>query len=128
MLPGNRVIYYGDEVGLIGGRDPQNRKYYPWGHEDAATMALYAEATRWRQLPALKGAAAFWAFAMGAGLVIVRQSGAQVVVAYFNPTNEDLSFSPPAGLPSLPPALQALMPTLMVQAHDQVIQTFTLES
>lgn len=128
VLPGNRVIYYGDEAGLTGGRDPQNRKYYPWGHEDAATMALYAEATHWRQLPALHGAAAFWTFAMEAGLVVVRQSAAQVVVAYFNPTNGALLFSPPALATGLPPALQELLPTVLVQAHDQVLQTFTQSS
>ena len=33
-LPGVPCIYYGDEAGLMGGRDPENRSAYPWGHED----------------------------------------------------------------------------------------------
>ena len=33
-LPGVPCIYYGDEVGLMGGRDPENRSGYPWGHEN----------------------------------------------------------------------------------------------
>ncbi|MCH4171269.1 MAG: glycoside hydrolase family 13 protein [Lactobacillus sp.] len=33
-LPGVPCIYYGDEVGLAGDVDPDNRRYYPWGHED----------------------------------------------------------------------------------------------
>lgn len=29
-LPGVPCIYYGDEVALTGGKDPDNRKYFPW--------------------------------------------------------------------------------------------------
>lgn len=31
---GSPTIYYGDEVGLTGWTDPDNRRTYPWGHED----------------------------------------------------------------------------------------------
>lgn len=34
FLPGSPCIYYGDEVGVQGYRDPFNRKCYPWGSED----------------------------------------------------------------------------------------------
>lgn len=34
FLPGSPCIYYGDEVGVQGYKDPFNRKCYPWGHED----------------------------------------------------------------------------------------------
>lgn len=33
-LPGVPCIYYGDEVGLMGGSDPANRSAYPWGYEN----------------------------------------------------------------------------------------------
>ena len=33
-LPGVPCIYYGDEVGMEGGRDPFNRMSYPWGGEN----------------------------------------------------------------------------------------------
>ncbi|MGV7337211.1 alpha-amylase family glycosyl hydrolase, partial [Mycobacterium kansasii] len=29
VLPGIPCIYYGDEAGLSGGKDPENRKYFP---------------------------------------------------------------------------------------------------
>lgn len=32
--PGAPTIYYGDEVGVCGWTDPDNRRTYPWGHED----------------------------------------------------------------------------------------------
>ena len=33
-LPGSPSIYYGDEAGMEGGKDPFNRRTYPWGKED----------------------------------------------------------------------------------------------
>ena len=44
-LPGVPLIYYGDEVGLTGGRDPQNRKPYPWGRENKEILDLYKKLT-----------------------------------------------------------------------------------
>ena len=34
FLPGVPSIYYGDEAGLQGWKDPFNRRCYPWGQED----------------------------------------------------------------------------------------------
>ena len=39
--PGAPVIYYGDEAGLAGWTDPDNRRPYPWGHEDWLLMEYY---------------------------------------------------------------------------------------
>ena len=33
-LPGSPSLYYGDETGMEGGKDPFNRRTYPWGRED----------------------------------------------------------------------------------------------
>ena len=40
-MPGVPSIYYGDEAGLEGYRDPYNRKTYPWGREDKDLLAHY---------------------------------------------------------------------------------------
>ena len=40
-LPGVPVIYYGDEVGLEGEKDPDNRRTYPWGMEDLNLLNWY---------------------------------------------------------------------------------------
>ncbi|MCR5742831.1 MAG: glycoside hydrolase family 13 protein [Lachnospiraceae bacterium] len=32
--PGAPTIYYGDETGVVGWTDPDNRRTYPWGHEN----------------------------------------------------------------------------------------------
>lgn len=41
VLPGAPVIYYGDEAGLMGSADPDNRRTFPWGKEDAELTAFY---------------------------------------------------------------------------------------
>ena len=40
-LPGVPLIYYGDEAGLKGGKDPDNRKPYPWGKENIDVINIY---------------------------------------------------------------------------------------
>ena len=43
FLPGVPCIYYGDEAGMEGYRDPFNRACYPWGQEDQDLLAWYKE-------------------------------------------------------------------------------------
>ncbi|MDS0528465.1 glycoside hydrolase family 13 protein [Clostridium sp. SHJSY1] len=40
-LPGVPLVYYGDEAGLEGGKDPENRKAYPWGRENKEILDFY---------------------------------------------------------------------------------------
>lgn len=41
-------IYYGDEAGLEGGKDPENRKTYPWKNEDMEIMDFYRHCGQFR--------------------------------------------------------------------------------
>ncbi len=41
--PGSPCIYYGDEAGLCGFTDPDNRRTYPWGHEDNELIKLHKD-------------------------------------------------------------------------------------
>ncbi len=47
--PGSPGIYYGDEAGLAGWTDPDSRRAYPWGAEDAELIAFH------KRLTALRG-------------------------------------------------------------------------
>ena len=40
-LPGVPLVYYGDEAGLEGGKDPDNRKAYPWNRENNEILSFY---------------------------------------------------------------------------------------
>jgi glycosidase len=39
--PGVPMVYYGDEAGLAGASDPNNRGAYPWGSEDISMLEYY---------------------------------------------------------------------------------------
>ena len=41
---GAPTIYYGDEAGVCGFTDPDNRRTYPWGEEDHSLLSFYREA------------------------------------------------------------------------------------
>ncbi len=44
--PGSPTVYYGDEVGLCGFTDPDNRRTYPWGREDKDLLLFHKEVIR----------------------------------------------------------------------------------
>ena len=44
--PGAPTLYYGDEAGVCGFTDPDNRRTYPWGKEDTAMLEFHREAIR----------------------------------------------------------------------------------
>ena len=44
--PGAPTIYYGDEAGVCGFTDPDNRRTYPWGNEDQELIAFHKEIIR----------------------------------------------------------------------------------
>ena len=43
------TVYYGDEAGLCGFTDPDNRRTYPWGREDQDLLAFHREMIRIRK-------------------------------------------------------------------------------
>lgn len=44
--PGAPTIYYGDEAGVCGFTDPDNRRTYPWGHEDHELINFHKDIIR----------------------------------------------------------------------------------
>ena len=43
---GAPTLYYGDEAGVCGWTDPDNRRTYPWGNEDMEMIAFHKEIIR----------------------------------------------------------------------------------
>jgi len=41
--PGAPTVYYGDEVGVCGFTDPDNRRTYPWGKENKELLSFHKE-------------------------------------------------------------------------------------
>jgi alpha-glucosidase len=44
--PGAPTVYYGDEAGVCGFTDPDNRRTYPWGNEDKELIQFHREMIR----------------------------------------------------------------------------------
>ncbi len=54
-LPGVPSVYYGDEAGMQGYKDPFNRGCYPWGDENRELIDFYKKLGKLRKgIPALK--------------------------------------------------------------------------
>ena len=43
---GAPTVYYGDEAGVCGFTDPDNRRTYPWGHENHKLIAFHKDIIR----------------------------------------------------------------------------------
>ena len=53
--PGAPTVYYADEAGQVGWTDPDDRRTYPWGHEDQSLIDLHRDLIHLRrELPVLK--------------------------------------------------------------------------
>ena len=54
-LPGAPSLYYADEAGMEGHKDPFNRRSFPWGKEDPELMDHFRQLGQLRKVcPALK--------------------------------------------------------------------------
>ena len=52
-LPGSPSLYYADEVGMEGCKDPFNRRTYPWGRENTTLLNHFQKLGQLKKLPAL---------------------------------------------------------------------------
>lgn len=85
MLPGAPCIYYGDEAGMDGYRDPFNRKFYPWGGEDEALISFYKSLAQLKtSVPALRRGSVDVLQAGGGRLLLYRRTEEQTVVVCCN--------------------------------------------
>ena len=84
-LPGVPCVYYGDEAGVEGYRDPFNRTCYPWGNEDAGLVAWYRRLGALRaKCSCLRGGWFRPVTADGDGLAYIRSDGNDALLCAFN--------------------------------------------
>jgi len=89
--PGAPTIYYGDEAGVTGSKDPDNRRTYPWGKEDQNLLAHYQKVGHIRQhhQSLLAHGDIKTVYAQGDVYVFARQYGREVALIAVNRGNED---------------------------------------
>ncbi len=98
-LPGIPCLYYGDEAGLSGLKDPFNRTTYPWGLEDTGLLAHYRRLGQLRRHPALAENGSFVPlFASREGCAYLRQAGEHRVILSVNRGSVPLAIPLPAQL------------------------------
>ena len=84
-LPGSVSIYYGDEAGMEGHKDPFNRRTYPWGHENPTLLAHYRRLGQLRkQYPCLRAGAIGFFQAEGGRLRYSRTLDGSRVTVWLN--------------------------------------------
>lgn len=85
--PGAPCVYYGDEVGLAGGKDPDCRRGFPWNadRQDSDTLALFKKTIALRKAhPALRSGDWTILHASGGELVYLRRDGNDVALVAIN--------------------------------------------
>ena len=94
--PGAPTIYYGDEAGLTGWTDPDNRRTYPWGREDGALIALHRALARLRgALPVLRQGSFKPLCAEGGCIAYGRFDGEAAVAVICNSTDDPVALALP---------------------------------
>ncbi len=79
------TIYYGDEAGLCGFTDPDNRRTYPWGHENMQLIGLHRELGSIRKkLPVLRTGSLLPLYAEYGVFAFSRFDAKNVVVTILN--------------------------------------------
>jgi len=82
---GAPTVYYGDEAGLSGWTDPDNRRTYPWGHEDQTLLAFHKEMIRIRRTHAALKRGSLEFLYMNTGIISYgRWLDGEIVIAVFN--------------------------------------------
>ena len=98
-LPGAPCIYYGDEAGMTGYRDPFNRAYYPWGKEDLALQGHHRALARLKsQSQALRRGSVEVLEAQDGHFVFRRRYGKEVVTLWCNASPLPWYAAPPGKL------------------------------
>ena len=90
-LPGVPTLYYGDEIGLAGGHDPDNRRGMPWDEAKwkpdlKATVERMTQLRR--QLPALRQGKYQRLYAQDGRLAFARGTGQESLVITINASSE----------------------------------------
>ena len=83
--PGAPTIYYGDEAGVVGFTDPDNRRTYPWGKEDEELIRFHKEMIAiHKKYPVLTHGSLKFLAAERGFLCYARFSEKEQIVAAFN--------------------------------------------
>ena len=91
--PGAPTVYYADEAGQVGWTDPDDRRTYPWGHEDQSLISLHRDLTGLRrELPVLSDGSLKDLLSDYGRIAYARFDGECRCIVAVNNTGENASF------------------------------------
>ena len=97
-LPGFPCVYYGDEAGMEGYRDPFNRCCYPWGKENKELLIWHTKLGKLRRnCSAFDDGEFKKAYAEGRLLSYIREDSKAKVFCSFNLSDNEAEFDLPNG-------------------------------
>ncbi len=87
-FPGAPSIYYGDEIGMTGGKDPDNRRAFPWNEPETWDKELLGDFRKMialrKERPSLRRGSFTFLYAQGDVAAFLRQLGAESIIVVFN--------------------------------------------
>ena len=94
MFPGIPCVYYGDEAGLVGDSDPDNRRFFPWGHENQEMLQFMKRLISKRRASQVLSRGELSLFVSGTFLGIGRFLGDESVAYLVNASDCESEFNP----------------------------------
>lgn len=92
--PGAPTVYYGDEAGLAGWTDPDNRRGYPWGREDQQMIELHRSIISLRRKHPVLRSGSFLPLGGGYGwIAYARFDSEDCIIVSCNNSTEAVSLS-----------------------------------
>ncbi|MBO0440189.1 glycoside hydrolase family 13 protein [Candidatus Enterococcus ikei] len=123
VLPGIPCVYYGDEAGLTGGKDPENRKYFPWDNKDQTMEKGFRHWINVRKKTEVLKYGAFIPFYTEELLGILRYDSSNYALYVLNPNNcakkinvADFSFT--KSCPLTDEKIETILDELEIAAYD----------
>ena len=99
--PGAPSIYYGDEIGMIGGHDPANRGAFPWHQTDTWDTGLLHEFQRLialrRSRPSLRRGTFRFLWSTDGVVAYARQLGSETTIIVLNAQRQTRRLDLPVG-------------------------------
>ncbi len=96
---GAPTLYYGDEAGLVGFTDPDNRRVYPWGAEDKKLIDFHKAAIRiHKESPELKYGSLMRLPAARGSVAYARVYKKEATIVIANTMNIEMEYKIPVSL------------------------------
>ena len=120
--PGSPTVYYGDEAGVCGFTDPDNRRTYPWGREDYQMMDFHREMIHiHRTIPVLKNGSLVFLWNDFQGLSYGRFTREEVLIVILNNQEEERPVEIEAWRTGISRHKDTLLERLMLSGRDSFV-------